>query len=364
MRYKVCVYAIAKNEEKFVDRWMDAVADADLVVVVDTGSTDDTVNRLRARGAQVYEHSFTPWRFDDARNAAMDHIPEDVDICVSNDIDEVFEPGWRDKLEAAWTPDATRANYLFTWSHHADGTPNKQFPMEKIHKRQGFRWIHPVHEVLSYNGEAPDKSVHVPGLVLHHKPDLSKPRGQYLPLLELSAKENPARSQVSFWLGREYVYNKQYAQAIAELTRYLALPSAIWGEERSAAARYIGRCYAESGKPDKAQAWLYRALFEAPHVREPYLAMIRLAYGRENWVLLYAMAKELLAITSPTGSYLLEPEAWGATPYDLASIAAYRLGLFTEALDLVDHALALTPEDKRLQRNRTLIAAAKEGTNP
>ena len=50
--YKVCVYAICKNEEKFADRWMDSMGEADLVVVLDTGSEDGTAERLRARGAQ------------------------------------------------------------------------------------------------------------------------------------------------------------------------------------------------------------------------------------------------------------------------------------------------------------------------
>ena len=39
---KVCVYAIARNEEQFVDRWMDSMAEADWVCVLDTGSTDRT----------------------------------------------------------------------------------------------------------------------------------------------------------------------------------------------------------------------------------------------------------------------------------------------------------------------------------
>ncbi len=87
-----------------MDRWMDAVREADLVVVTDTGSVDHTVERLLARGAVVYRERIDPWRFDAARNAAMDHIPEDVDLCVSNDLDEVFEPGWRKRLEDAGRP--------------------------------------------------------------------------------------------------------------------------------------------------------------------------------------------------------------------------------------------------------------------
>ena len=35
---KICVYAISKNEEKFVDRFLDSVQDADEIYVLDTGS--------------------------------------------------------------------------------------------------------------------------------------------------------------------------------------------------------------------------------------------------------------------------------------------------------------------------------------
>ena len=41
---KLCVYAICKNEEKFVERWLDAVDEADYITVLDTGSTDNTKN--------------------------------------------------------------------------------------------------------------------------------------------------------------------------------------------------------------------------------------------------------------------------------------------------------------------------------
>ena len=38
--YNICVYAICKNEAKFVDRWMDSMSEADHIVVLDTGSVD------------------------------------------------------------------------------------------------------------------------------------------------------------------------------------------------------------------------------------------------------------------------------------------------------------------------------------
>lgn len=338
-----------------MDRWMDAVSEADLVVVTDTGSSDKTVEKLRARGATVYKETIHPWRFDTARNIAMNHIPEDVDICVSNDLDEIFEPGWRQKLENAWQPFYTRARYLFTWSRNSDGTYEKQFPMEKIHRRHGFRWVHPVHEILEYYGEDPDRTVWVEGLVLNHFPDTSKPRSQYLPLLELSAKENPADNRVIFWLGREYMYYSRFDECIHTLTRYLNMPTALWDEERCAAMRFISHCYFEKGDHSNAKSWLFRAIAECPTIREPYLQFARIGYLENDWPLVYFMVTKGLNITQKSGSYLLEPEAWGYALYDYGAISCYHLGLYQTSLEYARKACTMQPNDPRLKRNLELI---------
>ena len=43
---KICVYAISKNEEKFVKRWYESMKEADGIYVLDTGSTDDSVEKV------------------------------------------------------------------------------------------------------------------------------------------------------------------------------------------------------------------------------------------------------------------------------------------------------------------------------
>ena len=132
-KYKICVYAICKNEEQFVDRFMDHVSNADVVIVVDTGSTDDTINKLKERGAVVYSINATPFRFDYSRNECLKFIPEYMDICVSSDLDDVIEDGWREHLENAWTKETTRGSYLYNWSINADGTPAVQYKIGRAH---------------------------------------------------------------------------------------------------------------------------------------------------------------------------------------------------------------------------------------
>ena len=76
----IIIYAICKNEAQFAKRFLAFCAEADGVYVLDTGSTDGTPERLRALGATVYEQTITPWRFDIARNASLDMLPEDADV--------------------------------------------------------------------------------------------------------------------------------------------------------------------------------------------------------------------------------------------------------------------------------------------
>ena len=142
---KITVYAISKNEAKFAARWAKSMSEADEIVVLDTGSDDNTVKILTDAGVHVESAVIDPWRFDSARNESLKLVPPDTDVCVCTDIDEVLEPGWRAALERAWTDGATQGRYRYIWSHTADGKPGVEFYAEKIHTLGGFRWVNPVH---------------------------------------------------------------------------------------------------------------------------------------------------------------------------------------------------------------------------
>ena len=107
------------------------------------------------------------------------------------------------------------------------------------------------------------------------------------------------------------MYYNQFDNCISTLTRYLALPSALWTEERSAAMRFIASSYQYKGDTGAAKYWLFKAIAECPTVREPYLQMARLGYGLSDWPLVFYMVEQGLSITEKSGSYLLELEAWG-----------------------------------------------------
>ena len=116
MSQKICVYAICKNELKFIDTWLNSMSEADYIVVLDTGSTDGTYEALAAdpRVTLVKQEIINPWRFDVARNRSMELIPDDADILVCTDFDEQFEPGWAAFLRDSWIPNYhNRAHYPY-----------------------------------------------------------------------------------------------------------------------------------------------------------------------------------------------------------------------------------------------------------
>ncbi len=354
-KYKVCVYAICKNEEQFVNRWMNSMQEADLVIVTDTGSTDKTVMRLRERGATVYEETIQPWRFDVARNISMSYIPDDVDICVCTDLDELFDAGWREKLEQAWKQSHTRAQYPYIWAFDELENPNIVFKREKIHQRQNFKWVHPVHEVLEYEGNGREVIVEIEDMTLKHYPDASKSRAQYLPLLELSAKENPLDSQTMFWLGREYMYHRQFLNCINTLKHYLTLETATWDEERSAAMRCIAASYVKLKQVGVAKSWLYQAIAQCPRARESYLELAIIGYEQKDWPLVLLMTSEGLKIKEKSDSYLVTKQAYSYFLDDYAAIACYQLGLYERAYEHAKAALSYEPTHKRLNENLKAI---------
>ena len=359
---KVAVYAICKNEARFAARWMASMGEADGVYVLDTGSTDGTAERLRALGAVVAEEEIIPWRFDAARNHSLALVPEDGDICVCTDLDEVFRPGWRAALEGAWGPDTVQASYRYTWSFRPDGGEDTVFWSEKIHSRQGWRWVHPVHEVLErLPGFPPGGKAAALGVQLDHHPDPAKSRGQYLPLLELSVAEDPEDDRNLHYLGREYLFHGRWDDCIATLKRHLAMPKAVWRDERAASMRYIAKSYTQKGEGRLARDWYLRAVAEAPHLREPYMDLALLLYGQGQWEGVLYFTGCALEIRERPRTYICEAAPWGSLPHDLRSIALYRTGRKAEALEEARLALSLEPENERLRGNVALLEQEAAG---
>lgn len=354
-KYKVCVYAISKNEEKFVERWFNSMKEADEIYVLDTGSTDKTIEKLKKLGVHVDTIALSPWRFDIARNKSLDMVPMDTDICVCTDLDEVFEPGWREKLETIWNKNVTRVRYNYNWSLDENKKPIVNFYLDKIHARNDYIWKHPVHEVLYYIGNDNEKFVTTDSFTLNHFPDNSKSRSSYLPLLELSVEEEPENDRNMHYLGREYMYYGKWNECIDTLIRHLGLKSATWRDERAASMRFIARSYSALNRTEEARMWLDKAILEAPYLRDAYVERAILEYKEENWNEVDKYCYKALEITSNQKSYINETFSWDYTIYDLLSLSRFYQNDLKSAIFYSDKAVAIAPNNQRLLNNNKIF---------
>ena len=356
-KYKVCVYAICRNEESFVNRWYESMKEADEIYVLDTGSTDDTVKKLEELNVFVTKKEISPWRFDVARNESLSLVPMDTDICVCTDLDEIFTPGWRDELEKVWDEDTTRVRYNYNWNFDKYGNPDVNFYIEKIHSRNGYKWTHPVHEVLKYEGDEVFKTTD--SFTLNHYPDKNKSRSSYLPLLELSVKEEPLDDRNMHYLGREYMYYGMWNESIDTLIKHLELKSATWKDERAASMRFISRCYINLKRYREAEMWLNYAINEAPYLRDGYveMAMLMLSLNRYKEVIDYC--KKALEINSKNKTYINETFSYNYTIYDLMANGYFYLGNYDDAYNYSIIALEMDPDNERLKNNRDIILKYK-----
>jgi len=352
---KIAVYSISKNEEKFVKRWAESAKDADYILLADTGSTDDTVKIAESIGVNVFNISVQPWRFDDARNASLALVPPDIDYCIPLDLDEVLVPGWREALERELGKGITRPRYKFVWSWNGD-KPEVYFYGDKIHARSGFRWRHPVHEVIYATGE-PQIESFSEDLQIHHYPDPEKSRGQYLPLLELSVTEDPNNDRNAYYYARELFYYDKHEEAIREFQRFLTLSG--WDAERGSAYRYMAKC---TDNFEEKVEYLNLALKEATR-REAYMDLAILYYDRQMWAECLNSIKKLLEIEYRPIDYISEAVAWNGMPYDIGAVAAHAVGDLPLAIDYVEKALSFTPDDERLKANYDFLRNQSEDSS-
>lgn len=340
---KIAVYALAKNEEKHAAAWAESCKEADYRVVTDTGSTDKTPDLLRAAGVSVHPGNVMPWRWDEAHNLSMHHVPSDADVCVRLDLDERFKPGWREAIEKAWKPGMTKLRYWYTWSMTPDGEPLKKFPSDRVHARTGYRWTGATHEGL-VKWDGPEVFGWSDALEILHYREPGKKHSTDMELLKTAVREMPHDARMHWYLARQMDY-ENHPDTIATFQKYLDMPdgSTI---ERAYACRVLSRRV-----PDKAEYWLQRSIQEDPRGPEGYYELAKAAHQKKDHLTAYFYARQAVACAATGMMHTSDIEAFSHLPADIASVNSYLLGLHQEALRYVKIAVERNPGDERLKRN-------------
>jgi O-antigen biosynthesis protein len=227
----VCL--IVKNEEKFLGQCLKSIRDlARQIVVVDTGSTDRTIEIAKEFGAEI--HSFA-WNdnFADARNAALEHATGDWILML--DADEELPAEQHSRLLADLKKSDALAFRLplVNRGHEAEG---RSFVPRLFRNAPGIFYSGRVHEQIFPSLMPQGKAW---GLklgfgtaeLLHHgyTPEMVRDRnkiGRNLKLLRQAVEENPNDANLMMNFGLELVRSENLALGVEKYRAAFHLMSA------------------------------------------------------------------------------------------------------------------------------------------
>lgn len=339
---RIGVYASCRDEEKNLDAWLASVADADVVAINDTGSTDHTMKMLQRRALRdgrlrISQHPVEPMQLSNALNIAMSQLP-DIDLAIRLDLDERLQPGWRDQLEHQAVDGPT---VFQPWFDHAGNI----YRHDRIHT-PGFRWELPVHEILTTDG--PYERIPIEITIEHHQ-DLTKDRSQVLHELRAAHAADPTNLRLLHYLGREHTYRHNWQAAIPLLRAHAE--SDAYPEERSESWRLLGDCYTALMPPEEQSDRPYRmATTTCPERREGWVALANLHMKQNRWRDCLHNATRALSITEKSW-YLNHPFAWSGQPHHLAALASWHLDQYENAAQHGRRAVELEPANELYRRN-------------
>jgi len=346
---KPVIYAglIVKNEERDLPRCLKSIeAVVDGIVIVDTGSTDDTLAVARQTidkpiFTQIYtgasrQDDTGDWKildFGKARNVFVDEIERrGADYLL-----------WMDADDELLTPENLRRT--FYWS---------QYDVFGVQiENGGSRWTH--HRLwktgrgIHYEGRCHEyptigawpSLVLTDSVVLHHaEPGVgenSNARNLRILLAEFEEAPNP---RTAFYLANTFKDGARYAEAVPWYEKRIAM-GAGYRDEWLFAHLYKARCQRADGDLDAAKASLLRAVIEAPDWAEFWMELAYIAYDQEAYLDVIAYALKAVDKPQPPTQLWREPNKYTDQPARLISWCFEHLNEPMNALDWARRARTL-----------------------
>lgn len=340
MLASICM--IVRNEEDILGRAIESTKGlADEIVVLDTGSEDGTVRLAESLGAKVLVGGDRMHK-GQSRNRVMAETLGDWVVILDAD-ERIADPtGLRAFLES------TTAQALFIKLAYVDDNGNStlSFSQMRCWRRGTYQYKYRAHEVpLPTDGWG--ERVYT-NFVWEHRPPPDRVwKSDYtLARLLLDVTENPNDARQIYYLGRQYMYRKEWEKAIEYLQEYLERP----GRDEGDAWHCLSICHSGLGDEKARIKALYQACAADTGRREWWCELAGIYHdgGKDNIAL--GLLKCALEQPMPERGYVRH--GWyGATIYDLTARCLWKLGRYEEGLGFAQTAINLSPSDERLQRN-------------
>ena len=233
-KMNITLYAICKNEEKNVEKFIETSKKFSHTVVVDTGSTDKTVELLKEAGIEVYYHpqSRDEFDFSKVRNQALSYVKTDwaFSLDFNENVDEFFPEGLNVIAEEFTVFKHERYDKVGDQEPTLGQTAHIRF-----HRTKNYTWVNAVHETPIFiptedhlNQSTVDTTIKITKSI---QPSIDK-QLFYLSICEREYKNNPENTYYLWFIFKHYFEVKNFNKALELGQEYLNLSRAYFDPTR------------------------------------------------------------------------------------------------------------------------------------
>ncbi len=280
----VCM--IVKNEERFLKGCLESIRDlAGQIVVLDTGSTDGSMDIARAFNAEI--HHFE-WRddFSAARNASIRHARGEWILWL--DADERLKPESVPLLRDSLRREKKPVIWQVQINNHTrdDAGAYISTAYRLFNNNRGIRFKGRIHEQPVFTagrGDVRQSSVileHL-GYALEGEADQAK-KERNQKLLEQMVAEDPDNAYAHFTLGQHYNLVGRHTDALRHLLKALNLDQ-FEKEMKASLYNVLSETYSKCGLPEEARRMAMESVDLEENQVGGYFMLFQLARGGKEW---------------------------------------------------------------------------------
>ncbi len=359
MRKRLCLNMIVKNEADRIERCLTSVAPyVDCWVIADTGSTDSTMERIRA----FFESRNIPGilvetvfeNFGQARNVALDAARDsalefDHLLLCDADMELVVE-----------RPDFRAELHDVAYAIRQEARTLSYRNVRLLPRGLPARYRGATHEYLRV-GSA--KRVRYDGIWFKdHADGANRPEKfeRDIRLLTQSLQDDPDDSRSVLYLANTYFDQRDWENAVRWYERRLEMGG--WREELFYASYRIGVCLHRLKRESEMVTRLLDTYERFPHRAEP-LNVLAVHYQRKSQHrLAYVWASHGCEIPQPEGNALfVETEVYRWRLLDVKAVSLYWMGRYAEAAQLNRRLLEIVPDSQRARIQENLDFCVEKG---
>ncbi len=350
---------IAKDEQENLPKLLDSIRGSfDRVVLLDTGSTDDTIRVFQKWAATAGNTgTFSVGHFEWSDDFSLARISADNLLCYgTTDEEEASTARTSGKSQVSWkvwadcddvivnaaklrdlatdAPDYVSAfMFGYDYARPENGPCCCHLVRERLVRvSTAGPWIGRVHEAQPPTGPI----VSVPDSVCHwrHEKTFDETAGQSntrnLAILKQWAQDEPENPRVVGYYGTELAVSGDHQQAVTFFHRYLALPTG-WTQERAQICRKLSASYMAMNEPVAARDAAIQGLAVLPDWPETYLTLAEVAIAQGQHAEAIKHARRVLELGAPDTMLIVNPLDFAIMPYRLLALAHAQAGEWDES---------------------------------